>query len=334
MVTSIPKINDDFSLMMKKYRLIRFADNLTDAWEELVASSIQGTLLHTRKFLSYHGDRFDDQSVLIYDDKNILQAVFPAAVDLSNPKNIVSHPGATYGGLVHTGRLRGQRCLDVLTQLCDFYREAGFEEIIYKPVPMMYHVMPAQDDIYALFKLKTDRYRVDLSTTINTENRGILSERRIRSLNKARKHNLIIHTSFDKIESFWQILAQNLKNKYGKEPVHSVAQLCFLKEKFPHEIELITATQDNKVIAGTLLFYCPTLVHAQYFASNADGREVGALDLVIEQALENTIKAGLKFFDFGISTEKEGDYLNSNLYTYKCEFGACGSIYEVYKIKL
>jgi hypothetical protein len=35
------------------------------AWDDLVARSVNGTMLHTRRYLSYHGDRFRDRSLLI-----------------------------------------------------------------------------------------------------------------------------------------------------------------------------------------------------------------------------------------------------------------------------
>ena len=35
------------------------------AWDDLVARAVNGTMLHTRRYLSYHGDRFRDRSLLI-----------------------------------------------------------------------------------------------------------------------------------------------------------------------------------------------------------------------------------------------------------------------------
>ncbi len=316
------------------YSLTPYTESLLAPWENMVAASLTGTFLHTRKFLSYHGNKFNDQSILIYDTNNILRAVFPAAQDPSDKSVVISHPGITYGGLLHDGWLYGQRAIDALTQIIEYYASAGFKEMIYKAMPAMYHRSPAQDDIYALFKLKAERYRVDLSTTIDITKRLPPSDRRNRSLKKAIKGNLTISEDFNMIDSYWQILANNLKDKHEKTPVHSLPELYTLKERFPDHIELITVFDQKELLAGSLLFYCPTLVHAQYFASTARGREMGALDMVIEHSIEKTKKAGKRYYDFGISTDKQGSYLNNTLYTYKSEFGACGSAYEFYKIKL
>jgi hypothetical protein len=317
-----------------RFELVKYTETKKDLWEKIVADSVNGTFLHTRKFLSYHGNKFDDQSLLVYDQDGILRAIFPAACDPQDSKIIISHPGITYGGLVHDGWVHGQRCLDLLSQLRDFYAAAGFREIIYKAIPWIYHRVPAQDDIYALFRLGAECYRVDLSATVDLQNRIAMTERRSRALKKAARSDLQISNDFEYMPAYWQILAENLKIRYGKTPVHSIQELSLLKEKYPDQIELITAISGNKVMAGSLLFHCPSLIHAQYFASSRAAREISALDLVVEYCLEKSKQIGKRFFDFGISTEQQGMHLNDSLHTFKCEFGAGASVYEFYKIKI
>ncbi len=317
-----------------QYKLVRYSSKAQEAWDKLVSNSVNGTLLHTRKFLSYHGDKFDDQSLLVYDESDTLKAIFPAAVAPSNPTIIISHPGITYGGIIHDGWIRGNRSIDLFIELKNYYANASFKELIYKVVPLIYHRIPAQDDIYALVRLNAHLYRIDLSTTIDLQNRGPIAERRQRLLKKAIKSGLQISTDFENITAYWEILAANLKDRYNKKPVHSIAELLTLKDKFPDHISLVTAMLDNKVEAGSLTFDCPTLIHAQYFASSTLGRETGALDLVIESCIEQAKKIGRRYFDFGTSTEEQGTYLNDSLHTYKCEFGGCASVYEFYKLKL
>lgn len=318
----------------QQYKLVKYSDTWQDSWEKMVSASLYGTFLHSRRFLSYHGSKFDDQSLLIYDDRNVLRAIFPAASDPADQTTVVSHPGITYGGLHHDGWLYGQRCLDAFRQILEFYATAGLGKLIYKAVPSIYHRMPAQDDIYALFRLGADRYRVDLSTTIDLQRRGAAAARRQRMLKKSGRSELRISTDFNNIEAYWKILTDNLKSKYDKQPVHSLHEICLLKELFPEEIELVAALIADEMCAGALLFHCPILIHAQYLASSPAGRERGALDLVIEHAIRRAETSGKRFFDFGISSDEEGTCLNDNLHTFKCEFGACGSIYEHYKIEL
>ena len=88
-----------------------FAPADADRWDALVASAVNATFLHTRRFLSYHGERFADRSSIVCDSDGRIVGVFPAALDPADPGVVVSHPGITYGGLVHDGSLGGGACL-------------------------------------------------------------------------------------------------------------------------------------------------------------------------------------------------------------------------------
>jgi hypothetical protein len=44
-----------------------YAEQDAEAWDKLVVESWNGTFLHQRRFLSYHGDRFQDLSLIIED---------------------------------------------------------------------------------------------------------------------------------------------------------------------------------------------------------------------------------------------------------------------------
>lgn len=65
----------------------RFAPDTADDWDRLVRTMNNGTLFHTRKFLSYHpADRFVDHS-LIFNKKEKPLALFPAAERIIDDKN-------------------------------------------------------------------------------------------------------------------------------------------------------------------------------------------------------------------------------------------------------
>ena len=50
-----------------------------EAWEDLIDRSCNGTFLHTRRFVSYHRERFRDRSLLLEDRRGRVVGVFPAA---------------------------------------------------------------------------------------------------------------------------------------------------------------------------------------------------------------------------------------------------------------
>jgi len=68
----------------------------------------------------------------------------------------------------------------------------------------------------------------------------------------------------------------------------------------------------------------------QYLACSPFGREVGALDYLLD-VLVGEIYIDKKYFDFGISTENDGRKLNEGLIAQKEGFGARGFVHDFYK---
>src|SRR5438093_319750 len=115
------------------------------AWDAFCAVSYNATFLHTRRFLSYHGDRFQDRS-LVFEDEHRWVGVLPAAAHPASAGTVSSHPGITYGGIVHDGALRGEAMIAALREAARVYAEAGLASLQYKATPHIYHAAPAQDD--------------------------------------------------------------------------------------------------------------------------------------------------------------------------------------------
>jgi hypothetical protein len=243
-----------------------------EAWEDLVDRSCNGTFLHTRRFLSYHGDRFLDRSMVLEDRRGQVTGVFPAAVFPACPEMIVSHPGLSYGGLVHDGSVRGESMIAALREIMDHYRRLGYSRLRYKAVPALYHSVPADDDLYALFRLEGRRYRSDLSAAIDLSHRGRVTQRRIRSRRTAEAAGVSTEESWDEISGFWKILEANLAQRHDTAPVHSLREIRLLHDLFPDEIVLIVARADGILAGGTVLFAAGPVLHMQYAATTDQGR--------------------------------------------------------------
>lgn len=300
-------------------------------WDIFCEQSLQATLLHTRKFLSYHQDRFIDRSLIITEGNKWL-GILPAALNPIDSSEVISHPGISYGGFLHQGGLRGIRMIEALDLTQNFYLKLGYRSLIYKAVPSFYHTSPAQDDLYALFRLGAFKFRCDLSSTINLENRLPSAHGRLWGIKKAQKIGASIVEGRQYLEKFWQVLSDNLFEKYGTAPVHSLSEIKNLVEMFPKEILCICSEYDGAIVAGVILFVTPQVIHTQYIASNAQGRKISALDALIEHAIYLGINSGKKWFDFGINNENNGQILNNGLYSYKNGFGGGGYIHDFYKI--
>ncbi|MDP3010612.1 MAG: GNAT family N-acetyltransferase [Methylococcales bacterium] len=312
--------------------IVSYSQFYEAAWEKFCAGAVNATFLHTRRFLNYHGERFNDLSVLIMDSGKLV-GVFPAAESLTDTHLVISHPGITYGGIVHQGRLSGIRMLEVLTALSEHYQKTGYHRLQYKAVPFIYAITPAQDDLYALFRLGAERIRCDLSCTIDLANRQPLSERRKRGLKKAQK---VVTLSSDSnlLTELWAVIEQNLARKHNAKPVHSLTELSLLKEYFPDQITTRCALIEGRVEAGVIFFNSSSVWHAQYIAASESAYNISALDAVFDAAIIEAQRMDVRYFDFGTSNEDGGQVLNDGLYRYKSEFGGGGVAHEFYELRL
>ena len=312
----------------------RYEPGHANDWDALVSRSCNGTFLHTRRFLSYHGDRFVDMSLVLEDRRGRIKAVFPAAVSPASHEVIVSHPGLTYGGLVHDGSVRGASMIAALQGITDHYRQLGYSQLRYKAVPAVYHSVPADDDLYALFRLSAHRYRSDLSAAIDLSRRGRASQRRIRSRGAAEAAGVTTHETWDEIAGFWSILEVNLAERHSASPVHSLQEIQLLHERFADEILLVVARISDVLVGGIILFAAGPALHMQYAATTNQGRTACASDLILNHAIGLARERGHRYFDFGVSTPDEGQSLNQGLYQFKVSFGAGGVIHDYYELDL
>jgi hypothetical protein len=106
-----------------------------------------------------------------------------------------------------------------------YYNEQGFQKFTYKSFPMIYSKIPAQDDLYSLFRMGARRTVCNLSCSIDLNRPWESSERRQRSLKKALKSVVVLQDMSD-LKAFWQILEENLSREHGAKPC-----ILFLKLK-------------------------------------------------------------------------------------------------------
>src|SRR5262249_45482517 len=149
-----------------------------------------------------------------------------------------------------------------------------------------------------------------------------------------RREGVVIDGDPSCLPAFWRILDDNLTRRHGTAPVHSLDEIALLQSRFPTEIRCLTALRAGEVVAGTVLFLTPTVVHTQYLASSGDGAELGAIDVVIAHALDMARASGARYFDFGHSNEPRDGTLNAGLFAFKASFGAGSTIAERFELTL
>lgn len=310
----------DFSL---KYYL----HELKSEWDEAIKRSKNGNFLHLRDYMDYHAHRFDEQSVIVA-RKGKPVAVFPCN---RQGDSIISHGGLTYGGLIYGTDLHAAEVLEIFGLLVNHYQALGARTLRYKAIPHIFHRYPAEEDLYALFRLDAKLVRRDLSSAIPLASRIKLSDSRKCTIRKSEK-NGVAFVADASLQEFYSLLEAVL-SKFGSTPVHTLAELELLQSRFPTQIRLFGAVKDGRFLAGALAYDFDQVAHTQYLASSDEGRELGALDFVLAKLLDS-VYADRRYFSFGISTEQEGRYLNEGLIFQKEGFGGRAVVHDFYELEL
>lgn len=306
----------------------RYTAEHKEAWDQLVRGSKTGVFLFFRDYMDYHSDRFLDHSLLF------LVAGRPVAVLPANQvdQTLVSHGGLTFGGVVSDARMKVPLMLDVFACLGDYCAQNGLSRLVYKAVPHIYHRLPAEEDLYALARHDARLVRRDVSSAILLANRLPFRRLRRRQIKEALGHGLEVRKS-DDYETFRAIIAEELDAKRGRPPVHTAAELRLLATRFPDNIELFGAYKDDAMMGGVLTYAGDIVAHAQYSFATPEGKRLGALDLILD-SLINERYADRRYFDWGISTDDNGRFLDVPLIENKESFGARAIVHDFYELLL
>lgn len=305
----------------------RYAETDKTAWNAFVAQSKQGTFLLDRNYMDYHRDRFCDHSLMVYDEKDNLYALLPAN---ENNGTLYSHQGLTYGGLITSCDTTAADTMQLFEELNVYLHDNGIKEVIYKAIPWIYHRIPAEEDLYAIFrKCNAQLFSREISSTILQAHHLKWHRDRRYGINRCRNNGVTVEES-DRYDLFWPVLDSNLMHTHGVHPVHTLEEMQLLKSRFPNNIKLYTATKSGTVLGGTVLYLTPQVVHAQYISATPEGKHLRVIDAIYDRIL-NYDYADCPFFDFGKSTEDHGHVLNESLIYQKEGFGARGVCYDSYR---
>lgn len=306
------------------------------AWDAIVDAAPNATFLQSRRFLAYHGPRFADASLMIEGENG--PAVFPAALDPADPTHVISHPGATYGGLV-APKMTASAVIETLVAIGEHYAAQGRTKLTYKTVPHHLTALPSQADRYALWRLGATMVRRDLWSVIWSRQPSDMTPRLKRQLKMAERQTLdvAIHDSDEAYRAYHKMLCANLEERHGVKPVHSAEELLDLRDRLGPSVALwlACAAGNPEPLAGVWLFrHGKTAWHTQYIASSPAGRELRAMHLLLQRLLDETRSSGVAALSYGAVTEQGGRVLNPGLEQFKVEFGGGLVIHDFFTLAL
>ena len=313
---------------MIEYFSLKSSGVSTGEWESFVDSSDNGTIFHTRLFLSYHPkDRFEDASLVVKKDNQIL-ALFPAVVIKRDGLKILSsHSGASYGGFAYKQNLNLKEAFELVESLLNYAKDLKCDRIQLTPPPMIYQTKYSNYIDFALVKNNFGYLKREVSSVVQLDvpKDELLSTYRAEArtaVKKAIKQGVEI-AECERFADYYEILKKNLKMRHNVDPTHTLDELLKLKKMFPGKINLWGAFLGEKLIAGVCNFSANKgVVLAFYISHDEDYQEYRAVNLLFYEIMKRYKDEGFKFLDFGIFTVNMDP--NWGLGRFKENFGARG----------
>ncbi|PKH66118.1 FemAB family protein [Flavobacterium sp. ALD4] len=317
-------------MTLKKYIVKQYESKYFDQWNAFISKAKNATFLFHRDFMEYHEERFQDYSLLIFEEDKLI-AVLPAN---RVGEAVYSHQGLTYGGLVYSSKVNGEIVADIIESLLFFLKEKGMHFFYFKPIPSFYSSGGNHEIDFFLFKNGAFLDKKEMNLAINLALPLTISKSKLKHFRKIEDLDLEI-VQEQQLQFFWElVLEPRLLEKYDANPVHTLQEITKLKSNFPDNIKQFSVYHNNDIIAGITLFETDTVVKSQYGATTKKGEELRALDFLFINLIKKYKREGKQFFDMGIVNDDNEKGYHTGLLRQKEELGCSVYSQDFYKMIL
>ncbi len=322
--------------MSIEYKKYNSADE--KRWDRFNAKSVNGTMFHSRKFLSYHPkDRFKDYSIEFY-KKDKLFSIFPAVdIEFEGKRTLFSHRGSSYGGFVYNEGLSIADSYILVDELIVFAKAEGFERIAVTLPPIIYEHRLSNYMDFTFIKRGFTYLKREVSSVVCIEDHIDKNVKKFKQPNrtafrKAQKLGVKIRKS-EEYDVFYDILKHNLKIRHNVQPTHTLKELIQLKNMYKKDISLYGAYVGDEMVAGVVMFDCNKDVSLAFYISHKESmQEYRGVNLLFYHIINRCIEDGYKYLDFGIFTVNMEP--NFGLGRFKEGFGSSGVLRDTFILDL
>lgn len=312
---------------MKNYTVKRYHPDDFEIWNAFIGNGKNSTFLFHRDFMEYHSDRFEDHSLMIFEDTKLV-SVIPAHI---KDNVFFSHQGLTYGGFVFGPKIKLGEVIAVVKSVLFFLHQNHFDHFRLKVIPRIYNSFFSEEIEYVLFLAQARLTRRECLSVIDLQKPFSFKKDRKKAIRRSLKNNLIIKEDFD-FKLFWsEILIPNLDKKHASKPVHTIDEIVYLQKRFPENIRHFNVYHDGEIVAGTTIFITDKVAHPQYISGNAQKNELGSLDFLYNHLITEVFR-NKNYFDFGPSHEEDGRKIKEGILFWKESYDAKTTVQDYYEI--
>jgi len=337
--TLTPNSRRAVSMHDNDLQIVRYTNQHQELWDDFVWRSNNGTLFHSRTFLSYHPpDRFQDESLVIFKGDKLVAVIPAAKLDTAATESVLcSHPGASFGGIVMDRDSSLRDTETIVEAFLSYCRERGFAGVEITLPPLVYLISPNHHLDYALQRNGFRFSKRELTSIIELNPLAVRLLDRFpretrRAVRRAQKRGVKVSES-EAWEVFHQLLRNHMKSRHDVAPTHSCAELRDLHARFPDRVRLFAAFVGSEMVAGMTIFVCNRQVAlAFYYVSHRESYQwYHGFNLLFYEVAQWCVDQGLHYLDFGTFTINS--IPNWGLAGFKESFGTQGVFRDTLRIE-
>ncbi|SHJ49351.1 Acetyltransferase (GNAT) domain-containing protein [Hathewaya proteolytica DSM 3090] len=315
-------------------KVIEANETYYEKWDEFIQKSTNGTIFHTRKFLSYHGDRFSsgEQFLIILKNNTLIGQIAIFVNEINGKKVAVSPYGASYGGVVLQRQPSYSEGRAIISALIEYLKQNMISEFIITP-PINCCSNVSLDTFY--FNMLEQGFKIvnqDISSVVKFDDEPIIDRITSKARQFSRKainNNIKVANESSDLDGYWVVMDKTFK-KLGIKPTHTKEQLKNIMTLFPKRVFIDIAYKEDIPIAGITYFVINERVSSSfYLCQDPRYQKYQALTLLVTNALQKFERKGYKYFDFGTSSANM--IARENIFSFKEQFSKSGYFRTTFK---
>jgi hypothetical protein len=288
---------------------VRPFEGESEAWDEFVVESDNGTLFHQLRFLEYHPhDRFDFHHIQVWSEGRVVAAV-PGGPDA---QGLFRSPlGASVGGPVVRTGLSALEVDQVVRALQDYSRSQGWRGLEFTLPPPVIHEIPNQAVEFALWQrgfALAERWMplmipLEPPTDSGSVAEKLFSKGHRAAARAARRHGEISVSEggVELLPSF-SPLFEATYSRLRAHPTHTLTEVELLLNRLPDDVRLWVAARGDEPLAAILLFVLNPRVCTTFYICSSDATpELHGSSLLLAELIDSLGAGGYRYLDLGPS---------------------------------
>ena len=311
------------NIIIKKYT----DENLFE-WDNFVLNdSLNGTIYHTQNFLSYHKNKFKDESIMIYEKENLI-AVFPCC-KVNN--EYFSHRGSTCGGLVYLNKYNElNKLTNLIDKIYNYYDNTLHiklsENIYFKNNNnelinfILSQKCKSEQDISLYFNIR--KYDNIIDGFPKNDNKRLLKKYINNKNTFSNDISIRVSDDIEDYKIFYNLLTKYLETKNGVKPLHTLEEFIKLKDILKDKQFLLVAKNSkNQILSGTLIFLINNNTYYTVYLMTNYEEKYSQIFYILYELFEYAKKNNIKFVNLGACSTQGGKEILYNHYKFKSSCG-------------